>query len=55
MGVIISDPPSPAAYISREFVNVKQTTGGECREQTYVHGKLEGLATVIFPESVKEM
>ena len=34
---------------------VKQTTDGDCEEQIYVNGKLEGQATVIFPDSSKEM
>ena len=34
---------------------VKQTTDGECEERIYVDGKLEGQATVIFPDSGKEM
>ena len=32
---------------------VKQTSDGECEERTYVNGKLEGQATIIFPDSSK--
>jgi hypothetical protein len=34
---------------------VKQTPDGECEERTYVNGKLSGQATVIYPDSSKEI
>ena len=42
-------------YSSFLGMAVKQTTDGECEERIYVDGKLEGQATVIFPDSGKEM
>ncbi len=34
---------------------VKQSQDGECEERNYTGGKLEGEATVIFPDSAKEI
>ena len=34
---------------------VKQTTDGECEERQYNNGNLDGEATVIFPDSSKEI
>ena len=45
--------------ISRNILTVgtavKQTTDGECEERHYNNGKLDGEATVIFPDSSKEI
>ena len=34
---------------------MKQAQDGECEERNYIDGKLQGEATVIYPDSSKEM